>query len=80
MDCIVHGVTKSWTQLGHFYFHLVDALTFHVFSSKIFIFASLWMCQHSILRILTLAVYVAVELTFKRLKLKCNYQARKYFN
>ena len=21
MDCIVHGVAKSWTQLSHFYFH-----------------------------------------------------------
>ena len=21
MDCIVHGVTKSWTQLNHFHFH-----------------------------------------------------------
>ena len=43
-------------------------------------FCFLWMCQHSILRILTLAVYVAIELTFKRLKLKGNYQARQYFN
>ena len=22
MDCIVHGVTKSWTQLGDFHFHM----------------------------------------------------------
>ena len=22
MDCIVHGVTKSWTQLSNFHFHL----------------------------------------------------------
>ena len=22
MDCILHGVTKSWTQLSNFYFHL----------------------------------------------------------
>ena len=21
MDCIVHGVTKSWVQLSNFYFH-----------------------------------------------------------
>ena len=21
MDCIVHGVTKSWTRLSHFHFH-----------------------------------------------------------
>ena len=24
MDCIVHGVTKSWTRLGNFYFHAVN--------------------------------------------------------
>ena len=23
MDCIVHGVTKSWTQLSDFHFHFV---------------------------------------------------------
>ena len=40
MDCIVHGVAKSWTGLRHFHFHLVDALTFHVFSIELFIFAS----------------------------------------
>ena len=39
MGCIVHGVAKSWTQLRHFHFHLVDALTFHVFSIKVFVFA-----------------------------------------
>ena len=26
MDCIVHGVAKSQTQLSNFYFHLVPAL------------------------------------------------------
>ena len=40
MDCIVPGVAKSWTGLRHFHFHLVDALTFHVFSIELFIFAS----------------------------------------
>ena len=24
MDCIVHGFTKSWTQLGNFHFHFSD--------------------------------------------------------
>ena len=24
MDCTVHGVTKSWTQLSNFHFHLCD--------------------------------------------------------
>ena len=24
MDCIVHGVTKSWTQLSNFHFHFVS--------------------------------------------------------
>ena len=23
MDCIVHGVTKSWTQLSDFHFHFI---------------------------------------------------------
>ena len=23
MDCIIHGVTKSWTQLSHFHFHFL---------------------------------------------------------
>ena len=26
MDCIVYGVTKSWTRLGNFDFHLIDGL------------------------------------------------------
>ena len=24
MDCIVHGITKSWTQLSDFHFHLAS--------------------------------------------------------
>ena len=24
MDCIVHGVTKSWTQLRYFHFHFYE--------------------------------------------------------
>ena len=24
MDCIVHGVAKSWTRLSHFHFHLLE--------------------------------------------------------
>ena len=24
MDCIVHGVTKSWTQLRDFHFHILE--------------------------------------------------------
>ena len=27
MDCVVHGVTKSWTQLNDFNFHLVIHMT-----------------------------------------------------
>ena len=26
MDCIVHGVTKSWTQLNNFHFHFTFPL------------------------------------------------------
>ena len=26
MDCIVHGVTKSWTRLNDFHFHLKNKL------------------------------------------------------
>ena len=26
MDCVVHGVTKSWTQLSDFHFHFVTFL------------------------------------------------------
>ena len=26
MDCIVHGVTKSWTQLSNFHFHFSSLL------------------------------------------------------
>ena len=25
MDCIIHGVTKSWTQLSNFHFHFLPA-------------------------------------------------------
>ena len=28
MNCIVHGVAKSWTQLGDFYFHQVSRVYF----------------------------------------------------
>ena len=31
IDCIVHGVTKSWTQLSDFHFHL----TFHLGSPRV---------------------------------------------
>ena len=32
MDCIVHGVTKSWTPLGNFHFHrTVDAFAFNCY-------------------------------------------------
>ena len=31
MDCIVHGVIKSWTRLSNFHFHLVvQWLEFHI--------------------------------------------------
>ena len=26
MDCVVHGVAKSWTQLSDFHFHLIEVL------------------------------------------------------
>ena len=26
MDCIVHGVAKSWTQLSNFYFHMLSSI------------------------------------------------------
>ena len=31
MDCIVHGVTKSWTQLSDFHFHFELSLALPVF-------------------------------------------------
>ena len=31
MDCIVHGVTKSWTQLSNFHFHFEHSLALPVF-------------------------------------------------
>ena len=29
MDCIVHGVTKSWTGLSNFHFHYVNIQKLH---------------------------------------------------
>jgi len=32
MDCIVHGVTKSWTQLNDFHFHkIINCTTIHIY-------------------------------------------------
>ena len=28
MDCIVHGVTKSWTRLSNFHFHTIHTITY----------------------------------------------------
>ena len=30
MDCIVHGVTKSWTQLSNFHFTLLQRKSCHI--------------------------------------------------
>ena len=30
MDCIVHGVTKSWTRLSDFHFHSLDYFVLHM--------------------------------------------------
>ena len=30
MDCIVHGVAKSWTLLSYFHFHLATKTTINV--------------------------------------------------
>ena len=41
MDCIVHGIPKSWTRLSDFHFHftlLLTPNTFYVFIVTIYIF------------------------------------------
>ena len=38
MDCIVHGVTKSWTQLSHFHFHYLSGIYLNLFSHFKFMF------------------------------------------
>ena len=38
MDCIVHGVIKSWTQLSNFHFHSASCLQFYIFCIPLAIF------------------------------------------
>ena len=40
MDCIVHGVTKSGTQLSDFHFH------FHAKSLQLLLTVTLWIVAH----------------------------------
>ena len=40
MDCIVHGVAKSWTQLRHFHFRdpLDDVMNMEILTQGTFLF------------------------------------------
>ena len=38
MDCIVHGVTKSWTQLSDFHFHYLSGIYLNSLSHFKFMF------------------------------------------
>ena len=45
MDCIVHGVTKSWTRLSDFHFHTVPT---HVFLESAIVIGMLTFLRHGL--------------------------------
>ena len=66
IDCIVHGVTKSWTCLSDFHFYFIDQISSVHSLSRVQIFATLWTVGSSVHGISQARILEWVAISFSR--------------